>query len=101
MASLHPLWFIIVGIGVSVTSYFITDKGLNYSVFLYVGVIFVVYGLVKWFIVSAKEKSRHKKQKSKPHKQHLARDKQVYCYDCKVHMPINYRFCPFCGRRVQ
>ncbi len=100
MASIHPLIFIIVGAFVSITSYFMTDDKYNYSPFLYVGIIFAIYGIVKWFILDKKEKSRHKKQKTTIPKQ-INRDRPIYCYDCKVHMPVNYRFCPFCGKRVQ
>lgn len=102
MASIHPLIFMVIGGIVTVVSHIMTSDELNYSVFYYIGIVFIVYGVIKWIITGFKEKSRHKKQKTKkPHKLHLARDKTVYCYDCKVHMPTNYKFCPFCGRRVQ
>ncbi len=105
MVSIHPLAFIIIGAIVTIISHFITTDQFNYSAFFYLGIIFVVYGIAKWFITGMKESRRHKKEKSKkphkPHKAHLARKKTVYCYDCKVHMPMNYHFCPFCGRRVQ
>ncbi len=102
MKSLHPLAFMIVGGIVTITSHFMTSDDLNYSLFFYIGIIFIAYGTIKWIITGLKETKRHKKERSqKPHKLHLQRDKDVYCYDCKVHMPTNYIFCPFCGRRVQ
>tara|TARA_Y100000034_G_scaffold46605_1_gene57287 strand:+ start:2324 stop:2635 length:312 start_codon:yes stop_codon:yes gene_type:complete len=102
MTSIHPLVFIIIGTVVSITSYFMTSDQYNYAPFLYIGIIMAVYGLIKWFVTGFREKSRHHKEtNTKPkHKHHLARNKAIYCYNCKVHMPINYKFCPFCGKRV-
>ena len=65
MVSIHPLAFIIIGAIVTIISHFITTDQFNYSAFFYLGIIFVVYGIAKWFITGMKESRRHKKEKSK------------------------------------
>ncbi len=118
MTRIHGSVFVIIGLVVSVVSYLLE----HLFAFLYVGIVFIFYGLIKLiFFSSKKEKSQTQNPHLQPNQSNQKYQQQQYpqlkpnvkvhyhpqtnyqyviCPSCGYHMHTSYRFCPRCGYEV-
>ena len=109
MVKIHGAAFIIIGFVVAVTSFFIKDL----RVFMYVGLGFVLWGLLKLlYIRLTNEKPDIKKEHKITHPTHTKpiyhRPQQTHsqpqyrhCPNCRSAVRIENTFCPRCGTRLK
>ena len=126
MASIPGPIMLIIGLCVSIFSYFLNDKsftfGSSYALFLYAGLLFMFYGFVKtliWFMTrkSDKEiKDEIKQEKENPQNdtkmsafermQRIDFDKEreamtSRCKNCGMLHYAHANFCQNCGNRLK
>ncbi len=93
MAKIHGFVYLIVGIFVALISYFSDNQSLK--LFLYVGFLLGIIGIIKLFITGLKKK------KEKPVKQQTTTPKQAaftkYCHRCSNLVRNFDNFCSKCG----
>ncbi|MEA3429738.1 MAG: hypothetical protein U9R08_00535 [Nanoarchaeota archaeon] len=104
MAEIPSLLLIIIGILVAGVSYYVGD---NFKLFFYIGIIFFVYGLVKWLIVRGRqrpEKVEVKKryyQNPQKYAQQPQTKKYDYCKSCGCVVHSGDNFCYKCGGKLR
>ena len=116
MAGIHWIVWLVVGAGVAVASQLI---GGNLSIFLYIGLLFLVVGIFKLIVryITTPKESRAESQEMKremplPYQQQWHAYKQpaatavpqqqfVYCARCGNPMRASDYFCSRCGTRRQ
>jgi uncharacterized paraquat-inducible protein A len=119
MTSIHGIVYLIIGATVSTVSYFLTQGGKNLIVFFWIGMFFLIYGVLKLtFLFLASQRETKKKNpkihlanhqninsnkhihNNNPNQAHLQNQK-INCPRCNVHLNGNYRFCPSCGLQLR
>jgi hypothetical protein len=94
MAPLNPILITIIGAVVAITSLFIP----HLQFFIYVGIAFFVYGIIRLYILGIK---REKERKGRIQHYHapLSTPSQTYkCPRCHVLVRPNDNFCSRCGQ---
>ena len=99
MSKIHGLIYIIVGLFVSSISW-----KLNYAklfLFFYLGLIFIIVGIVK-LILGPKANKEEMKPKSTQRNLHQSMQRQHYkrCQRCGNIARIHDNFCSRCGTRI-
>jgi len=90
MASIHWSAFMIIGAIVSIVSYFLVEE---LFVFTYVGLAFIVWGLLKLIY-----KKLTAPKNPKPHHQHKKhRVHHPHCPFCNIIIKPHDNFCSHCG----
>ncbi|MGM5481994.1 MAG: zinc-ribbon domain-containing protein [Nanobdellota archaeon] len=108
MASINGYWFIIIGLIVTTVSLFNDDL----EIFIYIGIIFLLYGVGKCGLRFLKKEKKTKAQKEQKPSQEQAtqhhpqqnnhQHKQIYfCKNCGKRLTIHDNFCPHCGIRLK
>ncbi len=112
MAAIHPLVWVICGILIAVYAKFVHLKSslVILDVFFYVGIIFSVFGLVRWLILKKKKASPRVVSTQDPHiKAHYGSQHQnklfhqysvKYCQHCGTRHHLNAQFCRRCGAKI-
>ncbi len=100
MAAIKGIIFVIIGLFVSISSYALGKKGsANLQLFIYVGISFVAFGLIKMLIEAAGKPKKEKKTLHKPAS--ASQNPRVkHCPVCRIKMPSYANFCFNCGRRM-
>lgn len=122
--NIHPIVYIIIGFAVSIVSYNVDYTKL--ILFFWVGIIFIMVGLVKFLFVFLKKELKKTKIESTPHhksnshnqgnyqhhksqgnhnqkvqyNQHLAQQ-EVFCHNCGAKLSPKFHFCPGCGAKIK
>lgn len=92
MAKIHGVAYLIIGILIFFFSYYI-KKG--FALFIYVGLLMIIMGIIKLAAKSIKSK-KTKKQLHPHYKQH---QQAVYCSRCGATLRASDNFCYNCGNR--
>ena len=122
---IHGIAFLLIGIFVSAVSYFINFEQLKF--FFYVGIVFIVFGLLKWFVTSAFGKNRRERksfmkqinlepkkeqnkkqiniiQEAQKQQSNQMQKTQInqqqnpkFCHNCGNQLKGYEKFCPYCG----
>lgn len=92
MARISGIVFIIVGIIVTITSYFFVEE---IFVFSYIGILFIVWGIIKIIYKKLTSPSKKKTDFIKQHKKH--RNRRPHCPYCNKVIVIHDNFCSNCG----
>ena len=97
MVKIHGLVYILIGIFVAIASYLIDRNDL--SVFLYVGMFFIAFGVAKiviQFIMGQKEQQKPQAaQRANIHPQNFKK-----CQRCGNISRLTDRFCARCGNKL-
>ncbi len=103
MAKIHGFVYLIIGIFVSLVSYFSKNEALK--LFIYIGFLFGFIGIVKLFISSlSKKKEKPIKQHPKTfHKQPIPKQNSYtkYCPHCRNIIRVSDNFCSRCGQALR
>lgn len=101
MASIPGIVFIIIGIIMSVVSFFRIE---SLKVFIYVGLLFVFWGLVKIIAKTLRsEKKRATEYEEEYYKSQKPQQRHAqtrYCPRCRSQIALHHNFCSKCGARV-
>ncbi|MBN1156382.1 zinc ribbon domain-containing protein [Candidatus Woesearchaeota archaeon] len=101
MTSIKGIVFIIIGLFVSITSYVLGKKGgTNLQIFVYVGIAFVAFGLVKMLIETAGKPKKEKRPEQRTNPASPSNQRVKYCPGCGAKMPAYAHFCFNCGMKV-
>lgn len=98
MASINGIWFLLIGLVVTIISYFNEDL----SLFLYVGMAFIVYGAFKLalkYMTSQKEPAQPKRNPQQPIQPQQTPPQHYYCRNCGRKLFMQDNFCTNCGMR--
>ncbi|MBN2368351.1 zinc ribbon domain-containing protein [Candidatus Woesearchaeota archaeon] len=94
---IHGGVYLILGLGITVLSYYLLDKGQKMAIFFYAGIIMAAYGLIKLLIIRLT-----KERKPKDANARMVMPKQVpvkYCSRCGSQIRQQDQFCQFCGMK--
>jgi chromate transport protein ChrA len=94
MAKIHWLVYIIVGIFVSIFSWKTDFEKL--MLFFYLGLLFILIGIVKLVFVIGKGRHKEEKTHHKAGQQH----KGKYCHSCGSQIELHHKFCTKCGAKL-
>lgn len=100
MVKIHWSVYLILGIGVLLTSYNIDTQ--KFKLFIWVGYIFLTVGIAKlvfWFITRTKESPIEKKKLIRELHQRTPNKFSRYCMSCGNPLSGHEIFCPKCGQR--
>jgi len=94
MVKIHGIIYILIGIFISIASYFVNVNDLY--IFFYAGMFFVAYGIAKIvlnFIMGQKEQQKQ---------QQIQKTHQSYrkCHRCGNIARLTDRFCARCGTKM-
>ena len=110
---IHGFFYLVVGTGIAIISKTVDSK--KFVLFVYLGIIFALYGLVKILAASLKKKTvQPPHQVPNPQGSHytnhlvtshhrITRDQRIsihYCRNCGNQLRYNDNFCSRCGIRV-
>ncbi|MBI2658618.1 zinc ribbon domain-containing protein [Candidatus Woesearchaeota archaeon] len=94
MAKIHWLFYIAVGLFVSISSWRLNYEKLIF--FFYIGLFFILIGILKLIFSLIKTKmSKKEKVHHKSPQQHVK-----YCHNCGAALRHQARFCTRCGAKV-
>ena len=94
MGDIHGGVFFAIGAVLSGVSYFLGEK---YKLFMFIGLVFMAYGVVKVFINKKSKAEIIKDLKAKPTTVYSG----GYCPSCKTELVPYSRFCHMCGIRIR
>ena len=113
MAKIHGITYIIIGIAVILMSWFSNARSDSNSMtlFIYVGIIFVIIGIIKIFILFIKKQNEpkthhsvehHSQQHHQIHQVHQKVKSQTFpghitCPSCHARNAAHSNFCMRCG----
>lgn len=92
MQSIHGTIYLIVGISISMVSYFIVQSGKNFVFFFWLGLLMAFYGVGKLIFLFLRTQAEPKKKKEV---------KAEICPLCQRKVHPGFRFCPFCGHQLK
>ena len=99
MAYIPGIIFVIIGVIVSITSYFFVEE---IFIFTYVGLSFVAYGILKMIY---KKITSPKKETPIQHNNQVNHKKRHYhhphCPNCNIQVGIHNNFCHNCGTNLK
>lgn len=121
MASIHGMWFVLIGLVVTIVSFFnelIGDGETSYIIFIFVGVGFVIYGGGKLLFYKSKTPTKgtsrgvpsqnvaeDKPQMVNPTAQKYQSQEQqqkiLLCKKCGNRIRIHDNFCSHCGAQLK
>lgn len=99
MSALNPFITVIIGLFVSIISYF--NESLQ--IFTYVGLAMITYGVMRFFIFPAENKEgekKKKKQTKKEEKKEINYPSKL-CSRCGARLRPFDRYCFYCGVKVR
>lgn len=104
MGKIHWSVYIIIGVAVLVSSYRIDAK--KFTLFIWVGYLFLIIGVAKlgiWFVSRGKESSVEKRavERDDYRQKPVQRGYANYCAKCGSSLHGFKNFCSKCGNRVQ
>jgi len=106
MGKIHGATYFIIGILVAVFSYYLDNKrgSDSFILFFYIGVLFVIIGLIKLVALAIKKKDEHPKpprhqQQQKSHHQQVHHTPQ-FCQRCGAALRQTDHFCAMCGNAL-
>ena len=100
MSGIHGIIYIIVGLTISIYSWFLDRK--KFFVFIILGGMFVLVGLGKW-IFNKNRNPRQKKHTANQYKHPIQSFEQniaAYCHSCGNAIRHFDNFCSRCGQRM-
>ncbi|MGM5485449.1 MAG: zinc ribbon domain-containing protein [Nanobdellota archaeon] len=117
MAEIPGKVFVIIGLIVTVSSYFLNNmRETSFLIFIIIGALMFIYGLFKLFMRKDKDETGstgHKRPAGQgnrsvsqayqhPHEHHRTEHDKVmnFCPGCGHKVPPGSRFCPSCGIRL-
>ncbi len=97
MAKIHWTIYIVIGLFVSILSWRLNYEKLIFFfyagwVFVFVGVIKLIFGLIKRKMIKTKTTQHHKI--------HQQTRNIKYCHNCGTPLRLHHKFCTRCGARV-
>ncbi|MFH2028604.1 MAG: zinc ribbon domain-containing protein [Nanoarchaeota archaeon] len=104
MTKIHGIVYVIIGVAVALYSYKVNPTKL--ILFMYAGIIFSIWGLIRIFIDRAKKPKVHKhhQQRSMPHPQAPIHQQgspvAKFCHRCGTTLHNFQNFCHNCGERL-
>ena len=109
MAKISGFVYLIIGIFVSLVSYFSKNPSLRF--FIYIGFLFGIIGIIKILITGAKKKKKKEKpvrQRKVTHQHPIQRPQPIqhhkqftsYCQYCGNIVRISDNFCNRCGHAL-
>jgi membrane protease subunit (stomatin/prohibitin family) len=110
---IHPIVYIIIGFAVAIISYNVDYTKL--ILFFWVGIIFIMVGLVKFLFRflqrELKETKTQKKtyqhiknqenQSQKVHYNQHLNSTEIFCHNCGAKLNSKFNFCPGCGTKIK
>lgn len=126
MARIHGLAYLLIGILIASSSYYI-DKNIRegFTLFIYAGLLMIIIGIIKLAVLWAKNRKEKKpahhhtthhhaqhtqhhtrhtsQQHTQPHTHHQTRQHQqtTYCPRCGAALSSRANFCYNCGNRIE
>ncbi len=103
MAKIHGAVYLIIGIFISLVSYFSTNKSLRF--FIYIGFLFGIIGIIKLLFTSLKKKKKEKPVQHTHYKHPKVSQKEQslftkYCQRCGNLVRTFDNFCSRCGQAL-
>jgi len=95
MAKVHGIAYLIIGIMISGFSYYIGQTKEEFKLFIYVGLLMIIIGIIKLAAKGIKSKKETKKHLHPHHTPSQA----VYCPKCGAALKATDNFCYKCGNR--
>ena len=95
MVKIHGIIYILIGIFISIASYFVNVNDLY--IFFYAGMFFIAYGVAKivlGFIIGQKEQQKAVQHKTQAHQSYKK------CHRCGNIARLTDRFCSRCGTKM-
>ncbi len=115
MAKISGKIYVVVGLAVILLSYLVnmTRDEKSFTLFMFIGGLFILIGIVKEVISSRKSSHAHethlhhgthnpsKKQLKAHHTRRPVQRELEYCRNCGTAVNHHDNFCPHCGNRVR
>ena len=110
MAKIHGLAYLMIGIMISVLSYYIDNNiKKGFSLFIYVGLLMMIIGVIRLAAIWVKNKKE--KEAKQPMRQHArihapqnaprhTYNQLAYCSRCGADLNPSDNFCYNCGNRL-